>query len=157
MDLMKKIPQRVYPVGRLDYDTSGLLVLTNDGELAHRLMHPSYGVEKTYLVEVRDKIPAQVLQRLEKGVVLEDGKTAPAHVREVIPKGQGSLYCYEITIHEGRNRQVRRMFKTIGFPLVNLKRLRFGPLRLEGDLAPGKFRPLTKSEVQQLRQAVKLA
>lgn len=157
MDLMKTIPQRVYPVGRLDYDTSGLLLLTNDGELAHRLMHPSYGVEKTYRVEVREKIPEQALGWLEKGVELEDGKTAPARVREVSPKGQGSLPSYEITIHEGRNRQVRRMFKAIGFPLVTLKRIRFGPLQLDGHLTHGKFRSLSPQEVQQLRQAVKLS
>lgn len=156
MDLMKAIPQRVYPVGRLDYDTSGLLLLTNDGELAHRLMHPSYGVEKTYRVEVREKIPEQALRRLEKGVDLEDGKTAPARVREVSQKGQGSLPNYEITIHEGRNRQVRRMFKAIGFPLVTLKRICFGPLQLDGRLTQGKFRSLTEQEIQQLRQAVKL-
>ncbi|AGA69789.1 pseudouridine synthase family protein [Desulfitobacterium dichloroeliminans LMG P-21439] len=156
MDLMKGVPQRVYPVGRLDYDTSGLLVLTNDGELAHRLMHPSYGVEKTYRVEVHEWIPTQVRQRLEKGVELEDGKTAPAKVQEVIQKSQGSRPCYEITIHEGRNRQVRRMFKAIGYPLTSLKRIRFGSLRLEEKMAPGKFRPLTTLEVQKLRQEVEL-
>lgn len=156
MELMQKIPQRVYPVGRLDYDTSGLLLLTNDGDLAHRLMHPSYGVEKTYRVEVGEKIPEQALRRLEKGVLLEDGKTAPARVREVSPKGGGSSPVYEITIHEGRNRQVRRMFKAIGFPLRALKRMGFGPLELDPSLAQGAFRPLSKTEIQHLRQAVKL-
>ncbi|WP_084078662.1 pseudouridine synthase [Desulfitobacterium chlororespirans] len=157
MELMEKISQRVYPVGRLDYDTSGLLLLTNDGDLAHRLMHPSYGVEKTYRVEVGEKIPEQALKRLERGVLLEDGKTAPARIREVSPKGRGSGPAYEITIHEGRNRQVRRMFKAIGFPLSALKRMRFGPLELDPSLAPGAFRTLSKTEIQHLRQAVKLA
>lgn len=156
MDLIKKVPQRVYSVGRLDYDTSGLLLLTNDGELAHRLMHPSYGVEKTYRVGVRERIPAQALGRLEKGVDIEDGKTAPARVREISRKGQGSSFTYEITIHEGRNRQVRRMFTAVGFPLVTLKRVRFGPLELEENIASGKFRLLTKREIQKLYQAVKL-
>ncbi|WP_019850879.1 pseudouridine synthase [Desulfitobacterium sp. PCE1] len=156
MDLMKTVPQRVYPVGRLDYDTSGLLLLTNDGDLAHRLMHPSYGVEKTYRVEVGEKIPEQVLKRLEKGVILEDGKTAPARVKEVSQKGRGSVPTYEITIHEGRNRQVRRMFKTIGFPLIALKRIRFGSLQLDHNLAPGAFRALSQTEIRQLRQTVKL-
>ncbi|MEL1136455.1 pseudouridine synthase [Desulfitobacterium sp. THU1] len=156
MDLMQGIPRRVYPVGRLDYDTSGLLVLTNDGELAHRLMHPSYGVEKTYRVEVRERIPKQARQRLETGVDLEDGKTAPARVREVVQMGQDLRPCYEITIHEGRNRQVRRMFKAIGYPLISLKRIRFGPLGLEEQMAPGNFRSLTPLEVQKLRQEVEL-
>ena len=156
LDIIKNVPQRVYPVGRLDYDTSGLLLLTNDGELAHRLMHPSYGVEKTYRVGVKERIPLQALERLKKGVDLEDGKTAPALVREVSLKSQDSLPTYEITIHEGRNRQVRRMFKAIGYPLVSLKRVRFGPLELEKNMVPGKFRSLTKGEIQKLRQAVAL-
>lgn len=156
MDLMLKVKQRVYPVGRLDYDTSGLLVLTNDGELAHRLMHPSYGVEKTYQVEVEGTVPPQALLRLEKGIELEDGKTAPAQVRVISRKGQGSFQRLEITIHEGRNRQVRRMFEAIGYPVVTLKRIRFGPLQLEADLSMGKYRSLTDKEVNQLRQAVNL-
>lgn len=156
MDLLQKVEQRVYPVGRLDYDTSGLLVLTNDGELAHRLMHPSYGVEKTYQVEVQGMLPSQALLRLEKGVELEDGKTAPAQVRVLTRKGQGSLQRLEITIHEGRNRQVRRMFEAVGFPVITLKRIRFGPLQLDSGLRMGSFRTLTSKEVHQLRQAVKL-
>lgn len=157
MDLLQKVKQRVYPVGRLDFDTSGLLVLTNDGELAYRLMHPSYGVEKTYLVEVKGAIPPQDLHRLEKGIELEDGKTAPAQVRVVTRRGQGSLQRLEITIHEGRNRQVRRMFEAVGFPVVTLKRIRFGPLQLESGLSMGNYRPLSSNEIQQLRQAVKLS
>lgn len=156
MDLLLKVKQRVYPVGRLDYDTSGLLVLTNDGELAHRLMHPSFGVEKTYQVEVEGTVPPQALLRLERGIELEDGKTTPAQVQVISRKGQGSLQRLEITIHEGRNRQVRRMFEAIGYPVVTLKRIRFGPLQLEADLNLGKYRSLTDQEVTQLRQAVNL-
>lgn len=156
MDLLQKVKQRVYPVGRLDYDTSGLLLLTNDGELVHRLTHPSFGVEKTYQVEVQGAVPPQALLRLEKGIELEDGKTAPAQVRVISRKGQGSLQRLEMTIHEGRNRQVRRMFEAIDFPVVTLKRIRFGPLQLEADLSMGKYRSLTDKEISQLRQAVKL-
>lgn len=156
MDILLKVKQRVYPVGRLDYDTSGLLVLTNDGELAHRLMHPSFGVEKSYQVEVQGTVPQQALLRLEKGIELEDGKTAPAQVRVISRKGQGSLQRLEITIHEGRNRIVRRMFEEIGYPVVTLKRIRFGPLQLEADLSIGRYRSLTDKEVNQLRLAVNL-
>ncbi len=155
MDLFKKVPQRIYPVGRLDYNTSGLLLLTNDGEIAHRLMHPSYEVKKTYQVEVEKKIPEKHLQLLRKGIELEDGKTAPAQIREVSPRGRSLLPTYEITIHEGRNRQVRRMFLAIGFPVVALKRIRFGPLELESSLPSGQFRPLTHKEIQSLKDTVK--
>lgn len=156
VELLRKVPQRVYPVGRLDYDTSGLLVLTNDGELAHRLMHPRYGVKKTYRVGVKEKIPASVLNQLRNGVLLEDGKTAPAKVHEVKDSGEGSLFLFDITIHEGRNRQVRRMFDQIGHPVVTLQRICFGPLQLDAKLLPGMYRALTALEVQDLRRAVRL-
>lgn len=156
VDLLKAVPQRVYPVGRLDYDTSGILLLTNDGELAHRLMHPSYGVEKTYRVGVKERPSEAALNQLRKGVLLEDGKTAPAKVREISRVGEGSLYNIDITIHEGRNRQVRRMFAQVGYPVVTLKRIRFGPVELERSLSPGKYRPLNEKEVHELRRAVKL-
>lgn len=155
MDLMQGVKQRVYPVGRLDFDTSGLLVLTNDGELAHRLMHPRYGVEKTYRVEVKGSVPLQALERLRRGINLEDGKTAPARVRVFSQISQGFRQCLEITIHEGRNRQVRRMFEAIGFPVVTLKRIRFGPLHLSA-LKEGTYRALTDHEVKELRKAVEL-
>ncbi|NMA69387.1 MAG: rRNA pseudouridine synthase, partial [Desulfitobacterium sp.] len=152
----KKVPQRVYPVGRLDYNSSGLLLLTNDGEMAHRLMHPSFEVKKTYQVEVEKKVSEKYLQRLRRGIELEDGKTAPALVHEITSGKRGLLPCYEITIHEGRNRQVRRMFQAIGFPVVTLKRIRFGPVELDQDLPAGNFRPLTAQEIQRLKKAVKL-
>lgn len=156
IDLLQGVRQRVYPVGRLDYDTSGILVLTNDGELAHRLMHPSFGVDKTYRVGVKEKLSQAALEQLRKGVLLEDGKTAPAKVREISRRGEGLLFYLDITIHEGRNRQVRRMFTHIGYPVATLQRIRFGPLQLDSGMNSGTFRALTGQEVQDLRRAVKL-
>ena len=156
LDLMKDVKARIYPVGRLDYDTSGLLVLTNDGELAHRLMHPSFGVEKTYRVSVKGNVPSEAIDRLRKGVILEDGKTAPAKVRILTRQSQGSLQQLEITIHEGRNRQVRRMFDKIGFPVVALERIRFGPIILSSDLKIGNYRAMTANEIRLLKASVKL-
>jgi 23S rRNA pseudouridine2605 synthase len=164
VDLMKDVPVRVYPVGRLDYDTSGLLVLTNDGELAHRLMHPSYGVEKTYRVWVQGPVGINALENLRQGVLLEDGNTAPAKVERVSgvskrtkPDSKGGyLEVLEVTIHEGRNRQIRRMFAALGYVVVKLERVSFGPLTLEKTLSPGIFRALTVQEVKELRSQVGL-
>lgn len=156
IDLLREVPQRVYPVGRLDLDTSGLLLLTNDGELAYRLMHPRYGVEKTYRVGIKEKITVNALNQLREGVVLEDGKTAPAIVREVSRIGEGSFCLIDITIHEGRNRQVRRMFAKVGYPVATLQRIRFGPLEMEPSLSPGKYRALSEIEVHKLQRAVQL-
>ncbi|MDI6812644.1 MAG: pseudouridine synthase [Desulfitobacteriaceae bacterium] len=153
LQLLGALPVRVYPVGRLDYDTSGLLLLTNDGELAHRLAHPRYGVDKTYRVWVEHAIPPARLKILAHGIELEDGKTAPAKVRVIRP----TPFLLEITIHEGKNRQVRRMFAAIGHPVLRLERIRYGPLVLEGDLKAGAFRLLTKAEIKALRQLVGLA
>jgi 23S rRNA pseudouridine2605 synthase len=138
---------RVFSVGRLDTETEGLLLLTNDGDLAHRLAHPSFGVEKEYLAEVEGKVtPAQV-RRLREGVALDDGTTAPAKVSLVPPRG------LRLTIHEGRNRQVRRMCAAVGHPVVRLVRTRIGPLADRG-LAPGEWRALTDAEVRALQGAV---
>ena len=166
VDLLKDVPVRVYPVGRLDYDTSGLLVLTNDGELAHRLMHPSYGIEKTYRVWVQGPVGIHALETLQQGVLLEDGKTAPAQVQRVSGLSQrtkgglknDSLEVLEVTIHEGRNRQIRRMFEAVGYLVVKLERIRFGPLTLTQNLTlhPGSYRALTEEEVKQLRSNVGL-
>lgn len=145
---------RVYPVGRLDVDTSGLLLLTNDGEIAHRLMHPSYGVDKTYRIRVTGGVSAASVRALAEGVELEDGLTAPAKAR-VIDSGAGATVL-ELTIHEGRNRQVRRMCDAIGHPVIELVRTGYGPLQLSG-VAPGASRPLTDPEIRRLRKAAGLA
>lgn len=141
---------RLYPVGRLDADSEGLLLLTNDGELAFGLTHPSREVEKTYRVWVRGRVQEGAVQALRRGVQLEDGRTAPARVR-VVWRGPGRSVL-ELTIHEGRKRQVRRMCEAVGHPVLRLVRIRLGPLTLRG-LAPGRWRYLTPREVQALRQA----
>ncbi len=139
---------RVYPVGRLDIDTEGLLLMTNDGDLAQRLTHPSHGVEKEYLVEVADGPVAQgKLRQLRDGVELDDGVTAPARVSQPTP---GVL---RLTIHEGRNRQVRRMCETIGHPVIRLVRVRIGTLR-DATLGPGEWRVLTAGEIKKLIESV---
>jgi|HubBroStandDraft_3_1064219.scaffolds.fasta_scaffold00968_6 23S rRNA pseudouridine2605 synthase len=139
---------RLYPVGRLDADTSGLILLTNDGELAHRLTHPSFEVSKTYRARVGGgPVGDRALRTLREGVRLEDGMTAPARARRA---GRGVL---ELTIHEGRNRQVRRMCEAVGHPVLELRRVAFGPLTL-GELAPGAHRRLSEAEVELLRGAL---
>jgi 23S rRNA pseudouridine2605 synthase len=136
---------RVVPVGRLDVDTTGALLLTNDGPLAHRLAHPRYGVEKVYQVEVGGNPTEDVLQALRDGVELDDGVTAPAQVRRV-----GS-HTIELIIHEGRNRQVKRMFDAVGHPVRSLHRSKYAGLTLEG-LEPGQWRELEPSEIERLRR-----
>ncbi len=139
--------RRLYPVGRLDADTTGLILLTNDGALAERLTHPRYGVKKVYRARVQPaRISPQAVEALKKGVELDDGRTAPAQVR---PLGGGAV---EITIREGKKRQVRRMLEAVGHRVVELERVAFGPLGLRG-LEPGKSRRLTKAEVERLRRA----
>jgi 23S rRNA pseudouridine2605 synthase len=147
VDLVPDEP-RVYPVGRLDIDTEGLLLLTNDGELAQRLTHPSHGVEKEYLAEVGGGTVTQGnLRRLREGIELEDGMTAPAKISQPSP---GVL---RITIHEGRNRQVRRMCEALGHPVQRLIRVRIGTLR-DPSLSPGEWRALTIGEVKELIESV---
>jgi 23S rRNA pseudouridine2605 synthase len=137
---------RVHPVGRLDADTEGLLLLTNDGELTFHLTHPRFGVEKEYLVVVEGAPKRGILRHLREGVLLDDGPTAPARVALVAPN------ALRITVHEGRNRQVRRMCEAVGHPVRRLVRTRIGPLRV-GGLAPGEWRQLAPHEVWALRQA----
>lgn len=164
VDIMKDVPVRVYPVGRLDYDTSGLLMLTNDGELAHRLTHPSYGVDKTYRVWVQGPIGINALESLRQGVLLDDGNTAPAKVERVsgVSKGMDRdvkglhLEVLEVTIHEGRNRQIRRMFAAVGYSVIKLERISFGPLTQETTLPKGSYRALGAEEVKELRSKVGL-
>lgn len=148
-ELLRDVPVRVYPVGRLDLTTSGLLLLTNDGELANRLAHPSHEVLKTYLVRVRGRLTAETVRRLEQGVELDDGPTAPARIAQI--RHSGGHAWFELTIHEGRNRQVRRMCEVVGLPVSRLMRIRYAFLSLEG-LAPGQYRQLTVTEVARLKQ-----
>lgn len=137
---------RLYPVGRLDADSTGLLLLTNDGELANRLTHPRYEVPKTYRARLRSPLPDRDLERLRQGVELEDGLTAPARVRRL---GEREI---EIVLREGRNRQVRRMLEAVGNEVMGLRRIAFGPLSL-GDLKQGEARRLSEDEVARLREA----
>jgi 23S rRNA pseudouridine2605 synthase len=137
---------RVVPVGRLDFDTEGLLILTNDGELTHRLTHPSFGVEKEYLAEVEGAPSRGALRQLREGIVLDDGPTAPAKVALVAPN------VVRLVIHEGRNRQVRRMCAAIGHPVQRLVRVRIGPIDV-GTLSPGQWRALDRDEVRALAAA----
>jgi 23S rRNA pseudouridine2605 synthase len=139
--------RRLYPVGRLDADTTGLILLTDDGELAHRLTHPSFEVPRTYHAKVRHPpVREEALRRLREGVELDDGRTAPARVKRL------AADRVELTIHEGRKRQVRRMLEVVGHPVIALERVRFGPLWL-GKLEEGQHRRLTAPEIDKLRRA----
>jgi 23S rRNA pseudouridine2605 synthase len=138
------VPERVVPVGRLDADTTGALLLTNDGELAHRLAHPRYGVEKTYVVDVTGAPSDEALRVLGEGVELEDGRTSPARVRRLAPSR------VELTIHEGRKHQVKRMLEAVGHPVTRLHRSEYAGLTPEG-LEPGQWRELEPSETARLR------
>jgi pseudouridine synthase len=148
-ELVRKMKARVFPVGRLDYHTEGLLILTNDGELAHHLQHPRYGIPKTYQTKVKGLPDAWALKRLRSGVVLDGRRTAPASVKKTGTTGKNSWL--EITVTEGRNRQVRRMCAVVGHPVLKLKRIRYGPIRL-GNLKPGFYRDLTPAEIEKLRK-----
>jgi 23S rRNA pseudouridine2605 synthase len=140
---------RVFPVGRLDYATAGALLLTDDGELAHRLLHPRFGVDKTYRAEIGGRLSPDEVRRLVEGISLEDGRAAGAKVRVLAVRRERSVV--DVTIHEGRNRQVRRMFEAIGHPILALTRTRFGPLRL-GSLPAGHVRALTEKELEALQR-----
>lgn len=146
MSLVKS-KQRVYPIGRLDRNTTGVLLLTNDGEFANRLMHPKYEIPKSYLVTLDEPLKPQDMERLRRGIKLSDGMTAPAELFPV-PGTKGKQVG--ITIHEGRNRQVRRMFEALGYDVKKLDRVAYGPVTTEG-LPRGKVRPLTHAEVKKLR------
>ncbi len=147
MDLIHE-EGRLFPVGRLDRDTRGLLLITNDGYLSHMLMHPSHGVEKTYVVRARGRLSARGLSRLRGGIPLEEGTTAEAKVKVLGQDAEGCLL--EMTIHEGRKRQVRRMCAAVGLEVVDLVRTCFGPLDLKG-VEEGSYRPLGEGEVRKLR------
>jgi 23S rRNA pseudouridine2605 synthase len=137
-------PSRIVPVGRLDADTTGALLLTNDGELAHRLAHPRYEVDKVYVADVEGEPSGETLAALERGIELEDGRTAPARARRL---GRGRV---ELVLHEGRKHQVKRMLDAVGHPVRRLHRSGYGPLSLEG-LEPGEWRELTRAEISALR------
>lgn len=152
-EFVKDLPYRLYNVGRLDLNSEGLLLLTNDGELANRLMHPRYGVQKTYRVVCDGTLSAGEIATLTNGVELEDGMTAPAKVSDIRRASTGGT-AFSITIHEGRNRQIRRMLEAIGHRTLRLKREAYGPLKL-GTLRPGEWRYLTEEELRALSQAQK--
>ncbi|HTD32034.1 MAG TPA: pseudouridine synthase [Candidatus Elarobacter sp.] len=145
------VTARVVPVGRLDYDTSGVLLLTDDGEAANVLTHPRFGVEKTYRATLRGRLQPNDVERILRGVRLDEGRAAPAQIRVVAVRRDVSVV--DVTIHEGRNRQVRRMFESVEHPVVALTRLRFGPVSL-GDLSVGEVRPVTERELAALHRLV---
>ena len=149
MDLIQDLNERVYPVGRLDYDTSGLLLLTNDGELAYKMTHPSYEILKVYIAAVKGHPSQETIRSLESGVGIDGYVTAPARVKVV--EQYNNKTKLEITIHEGRNRQVRKMCEAVGYPVTMLKRIKLGCLELN-DLKPGQWRFLTKHEIKKLKE-----
>ena len=153
-EYVKDIPARLYNVGRLDINSEGLLLMTNDGELAHRMTHPKFSVAKTYFAICDGKLTPSEIASLVNGVTLDDGMTAPARVTRVNPTTAGDT-SFLITIHEGKNRQIRRMLEAIGHRTLRLKREKFGPLYL-GDLKPGETRRLTQDEMRSLRHALGL-
>jgi len=148
-DLLKGLSTRVFPVGRLDFDAEGLLLLTNDGDFANLLIHPRYKIPKTYLVKIKGVLDKKAIKAIKGGIDLEDGKTLPAQVRVVKILKRNSWI--ELTIFEGRYRQIKRMFAAIGHPVLRLKRIKIGPLTLS-NLKPGEYRFLTKKEIKKLRE-----
>lgn len=146
--IVKKIRQRIFPVGRLDYDTEGLLLLTTDGALAHILMHPRHGVSKIYQVKVKGVLPDSDIRKLEKGILLSGRKTAPCRIGKLRKTQQNSWL--EVTLHEGRKHQIRRMLEKVGHPVLKLKRTGYDFLRITG-LKPGHYRHLTPLEIKKLQ------
>jgi len=155
MDLVKTVRARIYPVGRLDYASEGLLLLTNDGDLAHKLTHASSGVEKTYLVKISGRPDAESIARLRGGISIARGNQPADRVRTAAARIELAKNAenpwYSVTLIEGRNRQIRKMFEEIGHHVEKIKRVRYGPLEL--DVPPGEFRALTPREVQELKRA----
>lgn len=149
MDRFRDFPVRLFPVGRLDFDSEGLLLLTNDGEMMQRMLHPSCEVNKTYLARVDGDVSLEAIRRLRAGVMLDERMTSPAEVRVIRRTGVETVVL--VTIHEGRNRQVRRMFETVGHTVLLLRRVKFGPLEM-GELKRGEWRELTEKEIEMLRE-----
>lgn len=152
-DYVKGFEERLFHVGRLDADTTGVLLLTNDGELANKLAHPTHGVSKVYVAKVRGRVPKSIVTTFRQGIVLDDGPVRAVDVHILDSQDESSLV--EVVMHEGRNRIVRRMFDSVGHPVIDLVRTRFGPVTL-GNLAPGSFRQLTRAETGELQQAAGL-
>lgn len=152
-DFFRDVPERVYPVGRLDYDTEGLLLMTNDGDLAQKLLHPRYEVEKVYVATVKGRISKHALRALSSGVILDDGMTAPAQVKLLEANEKRSKV--QLTIHEGRNRQVRRMMDAVGHPVIHLIRIKMATFTLKG-LKPGQYRECTQREISQLKRQLEM-
>lgn len=150
VDLIKDVKTRIFPVGRLDYDTSGLLLLTNDGDLTYKLTHPKHDVDKTYIAKLYGVPDEGALQKFRRGVVLDGKKTKPARIQILEREKDGRFCTAEIVIHEGRNRQVRKMCESIKHPVAQLQRVATGELKL-GDLPKGKYRHLTEKEVKYLK------
>ena len=148
LDRFRDCPVRLFPVGRLDFDSEGLLLLTNDGEMMQRMLHPSREVDKTYLARVDGDVSLEAIRRLRAGILLDERMTAPADVRVIRRTGVETVAL--VTIHEGRNRQVRRMFDAVGHTVLLLRRVKFGPLEM-GELKRGQWRELTEEELARLR------
>ncbi|MDR3569766.1 MAG: pseudouridine synthase [Syntrophobacteraceae bacterium] len=153
MDFFPDFGMRIFPVGRLDYDAEGLLLLTNDGELANRLLHPRYGVSKVYEVKIKGLPDKKALEELRNGVRIEEGVTAPAQV-EVIRRLPGSAWL-QITLHQGWNRQIKRMGLAVGHPVLKIRRIAYGPIEL-GKLPPGKHRPLSPEQIRTIYEEANL-
>lgn len=150
-DFLKGIKYRVFPIGRLDYDSEGLLLLTNDGDFAHALLHPSREIYKTYHVKVRGSLELKEIAQLQSGIRLREGVTAPAKVKRLKKTEQNSWL--EISIHEGKNRQVRKMLEKVSHPVLKLKRIRINGIEL-GNLSPGRYRYLTHDEIRKIKREV---
>lgn len=153
-DYFEEVPERLYPVGRLDYDTSGLLIMTNDGEFANQLMHPKFKIEKHYIAKVQGIPTRLALDPLRKGMKLDGKKLAPARFNIISSDKAKKTAIVELTIHQGVNHQVKNMLKAVGFPVIKLSRPQYGPLTLDG-LQPGDYRPLKPREVDALRKLAK--
>ena len=148
IDLLRNIEQKIYTVGRLDKDSEGLIILTNDGELANLLSHPRYGIEKTYRVEVKGRITNDTIRSLKRGIWISDGKALPTSIR-VIHKGNRSS-TLDIILREGKNREIRRILAKTGYPVISLNRIKLGPLKADPGLKVGRYRPLHKKDIERL-------
>ena len=148
MDLVDTVTERLYPVGRLDYDTEGLLILTNDGDCSQSLQHPRHNVARSYLVKVRGRPAEDILSRLQKGIMVDGAKTCKSRIS--VHRSLGKNTWLNMSLWEGRNRQIKKMFAAVGYPVMRILRIGFGPLHLDQNLEPGDYRHLRKDEIQQL-------